>query len=298
MSDFAGANNTELRQPFSSRIDVDIFGMSDQGYVRENNEDHYLVIRGSRVLQTVFGNLTGNRPGQLYEETGFGFIVADGLGGESAGEVASRQAIFGLLNLALLTADWQFKWGLKEMNTVKWRMQDRFRRVNEDLVQRSMANEDLSGMATTMTAALSYGKDLIIGHIGDSRAYLLHQGQLSRLTRDHTLAEHLDDGNDPVRLDALRNVLVQVLGGSDPECAPDVDEYVLEDTDQLMLCTDGLTDMVEDSAIESVLLKEDSAQSACRSLVDLALANGGVDNITVIIARYSMPPLNDAELEY
>ena len=289
MSDFAGGNHPELPQPFSSTIDVDIFGMSDQGHIRENNEDHYLVIRGVRVLETVFGNLTGNRPGERFEETGYGFIVADGLGGEAAGEVASSEAIFGLLNLALLTPDWQFKWGLKEMNTVKWRMQDRFRRVNANLVQQATANADLYGMGTTMTAALSHGKDLIIGHIGDSRAYLLHQGKLERLTRDHTLTEHLDDGINAIRFDTLRNVLMQVLGGSESECEPDVDEYVLEDSDQLMLCTDGLTDMVEDTQIESVLLREDSAQSACRNLVDLALNNGGVDNVTVIVARYSIP---------
>jgi len=292
MSDFAGGNHPELPQPFSSTIDVDIFGMSDQGHIRENNEDHYLVVRGVRVLETVFGNLTGNRPGQRFEETGYGFIVADGLGGEAAGEVASREAIFGLLNLALLTPDWQFKWELKEMNTVKWRMQDRFRRVNANLVQRATANADLNGMGTTMTAALSHGKNLIIGHIGDSRAYLLHQGKLKRLTRDHTLAEHLlGEGNDPInyRLDTLKNALMQALGRSESECAPDVDEYLLEDVDQLMRCTDGLTSMSEHAQIESVLLNEESAQSACRSLVKLALDNGGVDNVTVIVARYSIP---------
>jgi protein phosphatase len=79
------------------------------------------------------------------------------------------------------------------------------------------------------------------------------------------------------------------LGRSESECAPDVGEYLLEDGDQLMLCTDGLTDMLEDAQIESVLLNKESAQSACRSLVDLALDNGGVDNVTVIVARYSIP---------
>jgi protein phosphatase len=283
----------ELPQPFSSRIDVDVFGISDQGRIRPNNEDHFLVIRCGRILETVFSNLTGNGPGDRFEESGYGFVVADGVGGEAAGEIASLEAIFGLLDLALQTPDWQFKWGAKEMNTVKWRMQDRFRRVNAALVQRGTAHEALRGMCTTMTAALSNGKNLIVGHIGDSRAYLLHQGKLKRLTRDHTLAEQLrGEGIDPLHdrlLNQLKSVLMQALGASESECSPEVDDYVLHDGDQLLLCTDGLTDMLEDTEIESVLLKEESSQSACRKLLDQALANGGRDNVTIIVARYAIP---------
>src|SRR4030095_4174369 len=263
MADLPGNNVPELPKPFSSTIDVDVAGISDQGLIRENNEDHFCVLRGMRVLETVVTNLTGREPGERFEEVGYGFVVADGVGGEAAGEVASREAIFGLLNLALHTPDWQFKWGPREMNTVKWRMQDRFRRVNAALVQQATAHAALNGMCTTMTAALSHGKDLIIGHIGDSRAYLLRQGKLKRLTRDHTVAERLiEEGNNPINdrlLDELRNVLMQALGGSESQCAPDVDDYLLEDGDQLMLCTDGLTDMVKDTQIESILLKEGTA---------------------------------------
>src|SRR6185436_7289471 len=100
-------------------------------------------------------------------------------------------AIFNLLNLALRTRDWQFRWGPREKNTVMWRAQDRFRRVNAALLQEATAHSALTGMCTTMTAALSHGKDLIICHVGDSRAYLLHGGQLTRLTSDHTLATKL-----------------------------------------------------------------------------------------------------------
>jgi protein phosphatase len=293
MADLPRNKVPELPKPFSSTIDVDVAGISDQGLIRENNEDHFCVLRGMRVLETVISNLTGREPGERFEEVGYGFVVADGVGGEAAGEVASREAINGLLSLALQTPDWQFRWGPREMNTVKWRMQDRFRHVNSALVQRATAEAALDGMCTTMTAALSHGKDLVIGHIGDSRAYLVRQGKLNRLTRDHTFAErYMDEGKNPDNnrlLDELKNVLVQALGATESESTADVDDYVLEDGDQLLLCTDGLTDMVEDKLIESVLLKEDSAQSACRNLVDLALANGGRDNVTVIVARYSIP---------
>ena len=288
----AGPERT-LPESFSSEIDVDVFGMSDQGNVRANNEDHFLVVRGGRNLETVFSNLSENRPGDRFEETAYGMIVADGVGGEAAGEVASEEAIFGLLNLALRTPDWQFRWGHKEKNTVRWRMQDRFRRVNAALLERATAHAALRGMCTTMTAALSHGKDLIIGHIGDSRAYLLRAGKLKRLTRDHTLGDQLSAEGIAAESDQLlaelRNVLMQALGAYESYCRPDVHDYVLEDGDQLLLCTDGLTDMVDDATIEAILNKETVAVAACRRLVELALNNGGRDNVTAIVARYWIP---------
>ena len=296
-------NETEpgvLPRPFSSLIGVDVYALSEKGYVRSQNEDHYLVVRVGRALETIFSNLGGNRRGDCFDEVGFGFVIADGVSGEAAGEVASRQAIFTLLDLALRTPDWQFRWGAKERNTVMWRMQDRFRRVNAALVQQATAHASLNGMCTTMTVALTHGQDLIVGHIGDSRAYLLHEGKLRRLTRDHTVAEHLrEEGIDPANdqlLNQLRNVLMHALGGPESECRPDTSEHRIEDGDQLLLCTDGLTDRVPEAEIEFVLNKVDSAHLACRTLLNLALNNGGQDNATVIVARYSIPQV-DTETE-
>src|ERR1041384_6144591 len=96
--------------PFSSRVNVDFFGMSEKGPVRSNNEDHFLLVRIGRAVETVLTNLSEAEalPGELFEETGYGMVLADGVGGEAAGEVASRQAIYTLLSLALHTPDWQF----------------------------------------------------------------------------------------------------------------------------------------------------------------------------------------------
>ena len=279
--------------PFSSLVSVDVFAMTDKGHVRTQNEDHFLVLRGGRAIETVMSNLGESQPGDLFEEAAFAMVVADGVGGERAGEVASRQAIYTLLGLALHQPDWNFRWGPKERNAVMWRMKDRFRRVNAALLREAGANAGLNGMCTTMTAAVSHGDDLIIGHVGDSRAYLLHDGKLIRLTRDHTLGERLvEDGthkpNDRL-VRELRNVLMQALGSRETECIPDVHDYLLENNDQVMLCTDGLSDMVDDALIEAVLKESPSSREACQSLVDLALSNGGRDNITVIVARYSIP---------
>lgn len=282
--------------PFSSRVNVDLFGVTDRGVVRPKNEDHFLIVRVGRAVETVLTNLTEDEtlPGELFEETGYGMVVADGVGGAQAGGVASRQAIYTLLSLALHTPDWQFRWGPKEKNTVMWRMRDRFRRVNGALLRDATANASLSGMCTTMTAAVTHGTDLIVGHVGDSRAYLLHDGKLRQLTRDDTVGARLvEDGThqpeDPLVFD-LRSLLVQALGSSEGEFNPQVNDYLISNQDQLLLCTDGLTDMVTDSDIEHVLNSAGSSKSACRSLLDLALSNGGRDNITVVVARYSIPP--------
>jgi len=285
-------SHDQLPEPFSSSIAVDVFGISDPGYVRTNNEDHYLVARVGRALETLFSNLHENSPGLKFAEAAYAMVVADGVGGKPAGEIASSQSIFALLNLALRTPDWQFRWGTKEMNTVMWRAQDRFLRVNEALLQEATAHSALEGMCTTMTMALSHGKDLIVSHVGDSRASLFHNGSLTRLTRDHTVTgDLLEEGvlgsDDPLVLE-LKGALLQAVGGSEHELRPDVDHYRLTEGDQLLVCTDGLTDMVDDGLIESVLSESTSAERACRNLVNLALANGGLDNITVIVARYSI----------
>jgi protein phosphatase len=288
-----GDERDRLPFPIPLTVDVDLFALSHQGHVRKRNEDHYLVVHGGRYLETVLSNVSKDLTGYRFEETAYAMIVADGVGGEPSGEVASQEAILNLLELALRTPDWQFRWGQKEKNTVMWRMQDRFRKVNAALLQRADRNVTLTGMCTTMTAAMTHGRDLVVGHVGDSRAYLLRQGKLARLTRDHTLAEQLisegeDIENDSL-LKALGNVLMQALGGGQDDFRPDVTHFTLEDKDQLLLCTDGLTEMVDDFLITSILADAESAESACRKLVELALVGGGRDNVTVVVARYSIP---------
>ena len=282
--------------PFSSRIKVEFYGMSDKGLVRSNNEDHFLLVRVGRAVETVLTNLSEAEtlPGELFEESGYGMVLADGVGGEAAGEVASRQAIYTLMSLALHTPDWQFRWSPREKNTVMWRMKDRFRRINDALLRDAAADPRLRGMCTTLTAAVIYGNGLIVGHIGDSRAYLLHRGKLIKITHDHTVGEGLvQDGthapDDPLVIE-LRRLLLKALGSKEGEGEPDVYDCLLEDKDQLLLCTDGLTDMVNDADIEAIMNSSRSAESACRNLVDRALSNGGQDNVTVIVARYSVPP--------
>src|SRR5262249_1957551 len=145
------------------------------------------------------------------------------------------------------------------------------------------ANADpaLHGFGTTMALALSLGRDLFVIHVGDSRAYLLRQRWLHRLTRDHTVAQELADigllAPPEAATSHLRHVLTKALGSRGGDAEPDVQEVTLQDGDCLLLCTDGLTDMVSDEGIGQVLADGEPAAETCRRLVEAALAAGGKD---------------------
>jgi protein phosphatase len=144
-----------------------------------------------------------------------------------------------------------------------------------------------------LTVAVSLGANLLIGHIGDSRAYLFRGRRLHQLTSDHTLAQALIDAGiaDPEDSGtrAMRHVLTAALGSTGARVDPQVQRLYLNTNDQVLLCTDGLTEMVNDEVIASVLSEAPTAQSACQNLVDLALGAAGLDNITVVLARYKFP---------
>ena len=148
-----------------------------------------------------------------------------------------------------------------------------------------------------MTAALSLGDDLFVTQVGDSRAYLFRDGTLQRLTRDQTHAQLLADqgviSQQDVARHRLRHVLTNALGGFQKNVRVDIKRWKLADGDRLLLCSDGLTDMLDDAHIAEVLAREAGSDEACRLLVEGALENGGKDNITVVLARYGIPATPD-----
>jgi PPM family protein phosphatase len=278
----------------SSAVQVDLAALSDQGKVRPNNEDHFLVVRFNRALQTMLTNLPEGLIPFRAEEVGYGMVVADGMGGKAAGEVASRLAIRTLINLALATPDWVMTRGEPEIERVMQRMAERYRRVDAALREEAQADPSLAGMGTTMTLACILGADLILAHVGDSRAYLLRSGALHPLTRDHTLVRELVDRGvvrpEQAANHPFRHVLTRALGVGGGEIDAEVQWVSLADEDQLLLCTDGLTDMVDATAIGAILRSSASSNDACQTLVELALQNGGKDNVTVVLARYRFAP--------
>jgi PPM family protein phosphatase len=278
---------------FSSLVRIDVSALTHPGHVRPNNEDQFFVTRLTRSLETLLTSLpAGDVPGRA-DEVNYVMVVADGMGGHAAGEVASRMAISALVRLALDVPDWFFKVDEEHAPEIEQRTRRVVQQVGSELTERGRQDPRLRGMGSTMTAARSFGRDLLIVHVGDSRAYLLRAGRLHRLTRDHTYAQLLVDMGQLQPCDVAgsgkRHILTNVLGGSDEHVEVDIDLLRLEDGDRVLLCSDGLTDLIDDDTIAETLLGTQSSKEACAQLVQLALDNGGRDNVTAIVAAYTLP---------
>jgi protein phosphatase len=275
----------------SAQARVDVGALSHPGKVRDKNEDFYLVGRSSRVFQALLTNLPAGQIPERHEEARYGMLVADGMGGMSAGEVASRLAVTTLVNLVLNTPDSIMRVSDATGQRLLQRIVRRYRKVDEVLRTKAREDPKLWGMGTTMTLACSLGADLFLGHVGDSRVYFCRAGELHQLTRDHTYAQALVEMGalrpEEVATSRLRHVLTNALGGTGEHAKVDVQQAQLSDGDKVLLCTDGLTNMVDDATIGAVLRQGGTSQEACQALVDLALEKGGRDNVTVVLARYS-----------
>jgi protein phosphatase len=281
----------DMVRPFSTTVRVDVHGLSDPGKVRARNEDHFIVTRIGRYLETTMTSLPPGEVPERAEEAGYVMIVADGMGGHAGGELASRMAITGLIKTVLAMPDWIFRLDESSAENASQRSKGRFQKLNSLLIETGAQDPALRGMGTTLTAARNLGRHLQIVHVGDSRAYLLREGQLHRLTRDHTYVQLLVDSGQLTKEEAAhfcaRHVLVNALGGFDDEVEVDVDQLELASGDRLLLCSDGLTDLVDDAEICRVLVESRESAEAARRLVDTALARGGRDNVTVVVAGYT-----------
>jgi protein phosphatase len=276
-------------EPASAQVSVEFGAATHPGLVRPNNEDSYLITRAERSLETLLTNLPPSDIPTWAAERSYGLVVADGMGGAAAGEVASQFALRTVVEHVLSTADWIMRDAAAHSIRIEARIADRFAAADKAIQEQISRHPNWFGMGTTMTLALSYGSNLFLGHVGDSRAYLLRDKQLKELTHDHTFAQALADMGSISQQEAaahrLRNVLLRDLGGS--RAQPDVRHLSLESNDQLLLCTDGLTDLVPTPTISNILQAAPSAQAACDELVAAALAAGGKDNVTALLARYS-----------
>ena len=273
-------------------LNVNLGAISHTGLVRESNQDSYLVMKFGRSLENLMTNLDEDLFEPAYFMRGYGLLVADGMGGMAAGDVASRLALSKLIELIVDTSDWTLALQRQQdVTTVLERMTERFLQIDDILRSEADRDQTLRGMGTTLTVAGALGNELIIGHVGDSRAYLLHEGKLKQLTTDHTLAQALIDAgvanpDDPASR-SMRHVLTAAVGSLGEQIDPQVLRFKLHDGDQLLLCTDGLTETVDDATIGQILREAKSAQTACQDLVDLALSGGGTDNITVVLAHFA-----------
>ena len=203
------------------------------------------------------------------------FAVADGMGGHAAGEVASEIAVNVLAELAPKDLD-----GAALEHAVE--------EANHEIIRAARDGRGREGMGTTLTACMLENERLIIAQVGDSRAYLLHHGKLQQLTRDHSLmADMIEAGQltpEEARHHPQRSVITRALG-SDPNTRPDMYEINVETGDRLLVCSDGLSSMIEDEQIEAVMRRVPDPQRCASQLANEAIAAGGHDNVTVIVSN-------------
>ena len=266
-------------------------GQTDKGKARDSNEDQFLIATLNKALQ-ILQTSRGEPEVQFGGPQGYLFIVADGVGGNVAGERASSLAVHSIEKFALDTLNWcsQLRPGA-EGGGLLAEFQTALAQANDRLIREADRRPELRGMATTLTLAYVLHRDLFVAHVGDSRCYLLRNNMLYRLTRDHTLvAEMVRRGllkPEEVSHHAYRHVVTNVVGGDDPGLQVEVHKLRLEEGDSLLLCSDGLTEMVPEEEI-LVLLTADQRDpaAACDRLVKRALEKGGKDNVTVVVARF------------
>jgi len=280
----------------ANRLRVDVAALSDPGKVRERNEDAYAVCRMGRFLERVTSSLPAEDLPERHEAVGHVMIVADGLGGHEAGEVASRTAITRILESVLNEPRWALKLDdpasrETELKELERRSRQYLNKMQEAVRQRAAQDPSMSGMGTTFTGVFTVGRDLFVMHVGDSKAYLMRGDKLEKITRDHTLAqEYADLGMIPqeeVDTHRLHHVLTRAVGTHDEALVGDFHHVMLEEGDRLLVCSDGLTDMSGPQDILAVLHRFARSELACKALVDLANERGGRDNVTVIVAGFS-----------
>lgn len=211
------------------------------------------------------------------------YAVADGMGGHRAGEVASRVALDELLAMAPRRVD-----GKALVRAI--------RAANRAVMESADKSRTRTGMGTTLTAAMVDGAHVVIGHVGDSRAYLLHDGRLTRVTQDHSMvADLVRTGSiteEDARFHPQRSVITRALG-SDPDMAADLYELEAEPGDRLLLATDGLTGMLPDEYIGEILASASDTGTAVAKLVEAANRAGGYDNVTVVVVEIDSTPASD-----
>jgi protein phosphatase len=241
------------------------FGVkSDRGKVREINEDSYNVIAGYPGIPVTF-------------------IIADGMGGHNSGEIASKTAVDYVSNY-ILQSPGSFLESEDLSPIVKKVMEE----ANTDVYKKSLEHEGDRGMGTTLIVTVVHNKKLTIGHVGDSRVYMIRDDSILRLTEDHSFIEELVKNGTLTREEAEnhpnKNLITRALGCSD-SIQVDTYKYDLKDDDVCVVCTDGLTNMLGEKEIKDIVLNSGDPEIACDKLIMEANERGGEDNITVIVFR-------------
>jgi protein phosphatase len=277
---------------------LEAYGQTDPGKMREANEDQYFIARLHRSLViegTSASQQEGpNRRDGLFQATVL--LVADGMGGEAAGDRASQIAIETIVDYLLNSMPWFYRLDTRHGGDLVTMLREGIALCNTNIQEFQRSEPDQGRMGTTLTMAYVLWPNLYVVHVGDSRCYLVRDGELRQLTKDHTVAQLMIDQGKDIALDDERygHMLWNAVG-ADPSTPPkpQIGKYELAVDDQLMLCSDGLYGMISDEKIKQLLLAPCSAKESCRQLIDAALDHGGEDNVTTVVAQFHPQELDD-----
>lgn len=270
------------------RQDIDVFGLSHPGKVRTENQDHFLVASLHKVMSVQQSSL----PSELVKDTvsgarGWLVLVADGVGGSPGGKDASVAALMALTRYVTNTVDLYQQVDPANEAAFVEQLRRSVDRTHQAVIAEGEHDWGRRGMATTLTLVMFVWPRAYLVHVGDSRCYRVRQGKLEQLTRDQTMAQAMLEAGlltpDQAEASRLKHVLWSAVGGK--EAVPDVRVADHEWDDLMLLCTDGLTKHVTDDEIRDILLASPSSEATCRTLVELALARGGSDNVSVVVGR-------------
>lgn len=267
------------------------FGLTHPGQVRETNEDHFLIAKLVKALQVKQTSVPSAHTEHSGDQSHL-FVVADGIGGREGGEQASALAIDSVEDFVLHACQWFAKCRGDEQDKVLADFQSALAQANARVWAEASERPELRGMGTTLTLAYSLNDVLFVAHVGDSRCYLCRSGILHRLTRDHTFVEELVRRGiltaEAAAEHRLRHVITNAVGGDSLAMDVEVHKLDLEPGDAVLLCSDGLTEMLADEEIGRILLVEGDPELVCQHLVVGANEAGGRDNVTVIVARFDL----------
>ncbi|HEX2121659.1 MAG TPA: Stp1/IreP family PP2C-type Ser/Thr phosphatase [Thermoanaerobaculia bacterium] len=250
-------------------MEVRAFGLTHVGRQRQHNEDAFLVESDARL-----------------------FLVADGMGGHAAGEIASRIAVDSISEFILHTKEddgtWPHAYDEHFTRTTN-RLMAAVRLANTRVLEAMRKDARLRGMGTTVVACMADDEHVSVAHVGDSRAYLIREGQISRITNDHSwVFEQVQAGmltEAEAEKHPLRNVITRALGGA-LQVTPDASEITPQANDVFLLCSDGLTGMVPENEILRVVTSSNgNLEKACQQLIDAANERGGLDNVTAVLVK-------------
>jgi PPM family protein phosphatase len=273
-----------LQRVLLPALTLQVAGRSECGQ-RPNNEDRFLAVRVERRTKAVATNIAADDLQFVPSQTLWALAVADGMGGHAAGEVASTLALSRALQFAQQGSRSFVSIGEAEVREIMARLESILASVDRAVSEQGTTRAGCTDMGTTLTAAAAAGDCLFVCHVGDSRLYLLRAGTLTRLTRDHTMAQALVDAGlmdaGEAKTHPANHVLTQMIGRGDADF--DLRLVRLQQGDRILLTTDGVTDALNDAEIESLIAGGDSA-AACNALIERALQAGASDNVTVLVA--------------